>query len=196
MFPAQCFCEWGAEALSARLLQRVSRPWRNFIISYRPAYATLDLSKAKRRIPKSTIDTYLTRANGSTTRALLNEADGRSVVTVVTRCRMLSELTVLSSIPDASSLRTAMGRATNLTSLSLHCPIPSSLLASIIKRSEKLQSLYCGQIGGSGVFLWDSTETRGLKMLVLMWGRRYPAPSGLVSPPLFLFFLLVNCEDD
>ena len=97
---------------------------------------------------------------------------------------MLSELTLLSSIPATSSfLRTAMDRATNLTSLSLHCPIPSSLLVSIIKRSEKLQSLFCTGVDGSGGFPWDSTETRGLKMLALTWDKRYLAPSDFVSPP-------------
>lgn len=173
--------------MSARLLQGVSRRWRNFIVSYRPGYSTLDFSTAKRQISKSTIDRYLTRANGSTTRAVLNEADGKSLLAVATRCRKLSELRVSSSrVLDPTSLSTAVDRATNLTALFLHCRIPSGLLVYIIKRSEKLQSLHCSEVHQSREFLWDSTETRGLKKLVLRWGARDLATSDFVSP-LFLF---------
>lgn len=160
---------WGLTC-SIRLLQRVSRGWRQFLIAYHRSYTVLDFSATLRPVTKFTIKTYLKRARGTVTKAILNRTDQETLGAISTRCNQLSELAIRApSGLISASIVCAVKLAINLTILELGCETTTSAVVDIIKYSKKLESLRCRRIIPSDRFNWDDNETRVLKNLALTW---------------------------
>jgi hypothetical protein len=148
----------------------VSRGWRQFLVGYYRGYTKLDFSAAKRTVTKFTVKTYLSRARGAVTTAILKKPDHETLSAIATRCQKLSELAIRSTSGLVSgSIVNAVRLAANLTTLELGCETTTSAVVDIIKYSKNLESLRCHRIIPSDRFDWDGKESRVLKKLSLTW---------------------------
>jgi hypothetical protein len=147
-------------------------------------------------VSKLTVKTYLKRARGAVTTAILKKTDQETLSAIATRCQKLSDLVIRSTTGLVSgSIVNAVRHAANLTTLELGCETTHSAVADIIKYSSNLESLRCHRIIPSDRFDWDGKEPRMLKKLCLTWhsmDNHYPplARSNFVSSALHLMIMI------